>query len=173
MTAIDNTPYNKNFLSPLNFVFQIKRAPHVNFFIQKINLPSLTANFLEQGNPFVRIPLSGEHLQFGTLNVTFKVDEDMQNWFEIHNWLRALGFPFAYEEYAAIKAKPIVTGEGLQSDLSLVLLDQVKLPHMEVTFRDALPISLSDLYFDTTQDTVNYITATAQFRYTLYDVVKL
>ena len=44
MTAIDKTPTNKNFLSPLNFQFQLKRAPYLNFFIQSINIPGV--NFL-------------------------------------------------------------------------------------------------------------------------------
>ena len=42
MSAIlDQTPSNRNFLSPLNFKFTIKKAPHVNFFIQKVNVPQI------------------------------------------------------------------------------------------------------------------------------------
>ena len=173
MTAIDNTPYNKNFLSPLNFVFQIKRSPHLNFFVQQVNLPSISVNFPEQPNPFVHIPISGEHLEFGTLRVSFKVDEDMQNWFEVHNWIRNLGFPFEYEEYKKLATAPKSSGEGIVSDITLVILNQVKLPAFEITFRDAFPVSLSDLQFDVTEETVNYITASVEFKYVLYDVVKL
>lgn len=173
MTAIDNTPYNKNFLSPLNFVFQIKRAPHLNFFIQEVNLPSISVNFPNQQNPFVHIPISGDHVDFGTLKVSFKVDEDMQNWFEVHNWIRSLGFPFEFEEYKKLSSAPAASGAGLTSDISLVILNQTKNPHMEVNFRNAFPISLSDLNFKVTDTDVNYITATAEFKYILYDVVKL
>ena len=173
MTAIDNTPYNKNFLSPLNFVFQIKRSPHLNFFVQQVNLPSISVNFPEQPNPFVHIPISGEHIEFGTLRASFKVDEDMQNWFEVHNWIRNLGFPFEYEEYKKLATAPKSSGEGIVSDITLVILNQVKLPAFEITFRDAFPVSLSDLQFDVTEETVNYITASVEFKYVLYDVVKL
>jgi hypothetical protein len=173
MTAIDNTPYNKNFLSPLNFVFQIKRSPHLNFFVQEANLPSIKINYPVQTNPFVRIPISGDHVDFGPLSVTFKVDEGMQNWFEIHNWIRALGFPYEFEEYKSLKAAPSYTGDGVSSDISLIILNQIKKPIFEITFKEAFPISLSELNFKTTDDSVNYITATAQFKYILYDVVKL
>lgn len=173
MTAVDNTPYNKNFLSPLNFVFQIKRSPYLNFFVQEANIPGVSVNFPTQQNPFVRIPISGDHVDFSNLRVTFKVDEELQNWFEIHNWIRALGFPFEFEEYKNLKTAPSATGEGITSDITLVLLNQIKKPIFEVTFRDAFPISLSDLSFNTTDETVNYITATAEFRYVLYDIVKL
>lgn len=173
MAALDNTPQNKNFLSPLNFVFQIKRSPHLNFFVQEANLPAITAEFLEQTNPFVKIPISGEILKFGNLNVTFKVDEDLQNWFEIHNWIRALGFPADFTEYQSIKKNPVYSGDGITSDISLIILNQIKKPAFEVMFRNAFPVHLSDLVFKTTEDTVNYMTATAEFRYILYDVTKI
>jgi len=173
MTAIDNTPYNKNFLSPLNFVFQIKRAPHVNFFIQEVNLPSLSIQFPIQQNPFVNIPLSGEHIDFGSLKVSFKVDEDLQNWFEVHNWIRELGFPDNFSEYSNLSTATPTSGAGITSDISLVILNQIKNPTFEVTFRNAFPVSLSDLNFKSTDTDVNYITASAEFKYILYDVVKL
>jgi hypothetical protein len=173
MTAIDNTPYNKNFLSPLNFIFQIKRSPHLNFFIQEVNLPSLSVQFPVQQNPFVNIPMSGEHIDFGTLKISFKVDEDLQNWFEVHNWIRSLGFPDNFSEYSILSTAGPTSGAGISSDISLVILNQIKLPAFEVNFRNAFPVSLSDLNFKSTDTDVNYITASAEFRYILYDVVKL
>ena len=41
MSALDSNPANKNFLSPLNFSFRIKKAPYTNFFIQKVNVPRM------------------------------------------------------------------------------------------------------------------------------------
>jgi hypothetical protein len=173
MTAIDNTPHNKNFLSPINFVFQIKRSPHLNFFVQEVNLPSITAENLETNNPFVRIPSSGDQLRFGDLRVTFKVDEDLQNWFEVHNWIRALGFPDNFSEYRQIASVSETSGQGITSDISLVILNQRRIPAFEVSFRNAFPINLSELMFRTTESDVNYLTATADFKYILYDVKKL
>jgi hypothetical protein len=173
MTALDNTPINKNFLNPLNFVFQIKRSPHLNFFIQKVNLPEISLEIPTQSNPFVSIPIYGDHIHYATLDVTFKVDEDLQNWFEVHNWIRSLGFPDNFTEYAQIKEQTQVSGQGVRSDISLVLLNAVKLPTFEITFRECFPISLSALQFDVTDNTVDYMTAQASFKYILYDVVKL
>ena len=170
MSALDNTPVNKNFLSPLNFVFQIKRSPHLNFFIQKVNLPSLSLDYPQQPNPFTTIWIPGEHLSYGTLDVEFKVDEDLQNWFEIHNWLRSLGFPENFNEYSNIEKQTPTSGKGIRSDISLILLNAVKLPRWEITFREAFPISLSSLQFGTTDSTVTYISAKASFRFVLYDV---
>lgn len=170
MTAIDNTPSNKNFLNPLNFVFRVKRSPHVNFFTQELNIPSISLINTVQTNPFVDIPRPGDHISYGDFSLKFKVDESLENYFEIHDWLRALGKADNFDEYANIYKKKPETGESVYSDLNVVLLNAVKLPIFEIEFRDAFPTSLSELYFTSTDDSVNYITATATFKYTLFNI---
>jgi hypothetical protein len=171
-SAIDNTPENKNFLNPMNFRFSIKRAPHVNFFIQKVNIPSISVPPTEYPNPLVRIPYSGEHMDYGTLAITFKVDEDLENYLEIHNWVRGLGKPYAYKEYADLKSQNPIMGGGLKSDITLLILNSTKLPIFEITYTDAFPISLSEILFDTTSPDISYIEATAEFKYTLFEITE-
>lgn len=173
MSAVDNTPANKNFLSPLGFKFQIKKAPHVNFFIQQVNIPSILLQSPEKGNPFVNIPYPGEHLKFGELKIAFKVDEDLKNYLEIHNWIRALGKPENYDQYKTIQDKPIASGDGIYSDISLMVLSSSKMANYEIVFVDAYPVTISDLNFNTVDDTVNYITATSTFKYTYYTITNI
>jgi hypothetical protein len=173
MTAIDNTPINKNFLSPLNFRFQIKKAPNVNFFIQKVNIPDITLSSPEPNNPFVKTPIPGEHLSYGTLEVFFAVDEDLTNYLEIHNWLVALGKPESFKQYADIQNKPSYTGDGIYSDITVLVMSSVKQPNFDITYTDAFPVSLSSLVFNTIDENVNYITASATFKYTYYNITKI
>ena len=173
MTAIDNTPYNKNFLSPLNFNFYLKRAPHVNFFVQSVNLPGFGFTSPIQTDPFTNIPQPGDRLRFEDLEVTFKVDEELQNYLEIANWLRGLGFPESFTEYAQLKAAIPGSGAETTSDITLLISNAIKVPKYEVQFRNAFPINLSRLNFQTTDETVNYISATATFKYILYDIKQI
>jgi hypothetical protein len=173
MTAIDNTPSNRNFLSPLNFKFQIKKAPHVNFFIQKVNIPTISLTPAVSPNPFVNIPLPGEHLTYGELQITFKVDEDLQNYLEIHNWLTALGKPEEFAQYKNIADKKEWTGEGIYSDISVIVLSSTKSANYDIVYVDGYPTSLSGLEFNTVDSDVNYITATAAFKYTYYNINKI
>lgn len=173
MSALDNNPDNLNFLSPLNFNFRLKRAPNLNFFVQKINLPSIGFTSTQQTNPFVNIPIAGDHVQYGDLTVTFKVDEDLNNYLEIHNWIRALTFPDNFEEYSNLSRNPEYTGEGITSDIILIISNSVKIPNFEVNFRNAYPTSLTALSFQTTDTTVEFISATATFKYIMYDIVKI
>ena len=173
MTAIDNTPTNKNFLNPLNFQFQLKRAPNLNFFIQKVNIPSVAIQLIDIPNVFNYIPDPGNKVQYGEFTVTFKVDEDLSNYREIHDWLRSLGFPESFAEYKALAANAEYTGTGIKSDISLIVLNALKRPNFEITFRDAFPVFLSEVMFDTTLADVQYVTATATFKYLLFDLHKL
>ena len=174
MSAIlDQTPTNKNFLSPLNFKFTIKKAPHVNFFIQKVNVPSITLMPPNFPTPFVNVPIPGEHIDYSELQITFKVDEDLQNYLEIHNWIKSLGKPDNFEQYKEIQDKKSWTGDGIYSDISVMILSSTKSANYEVVYTDAHPVSLSGLTFNTVDEDVNYIEATASFKYTLYNIEKI
>jgi len=173
MSALDTTPQNKNFLNPLNFKFSLKRAPNVNFFIQKVNIPSISLPSMDIPTMFNPIPIPHTHMEYGELGITFKVDEDFQNYLEIHNWIRALGFPEQFEERTAISSKPEYTGDGLYSDISLIILNSARKPNYEFVFRSAFPIDLSSVDFDTSDTDVDYVSASATFKYMLFDIAKI
>lgn len=173
MSAIENTPINHNFLSPLNFKFQIKKAPHVNFFIQKVNIPGISIGSVSTPNPYVKFQYSGEHIAYEDLSISFKVDEDLNNYLEIHNWLKSLGKPESYEQYANLASKPVYTGDGIMSDISVIVLSSTKIANYDVTYRDAFPVSLSSITFTSTDTDVSYLEATATFKYTIYDITKI
>jgi hypothetical protein len=168
MSAYDLQPVNKNFLSPLGFSFKIKKAPNVNYFVQSANIPSVSIETAEVYNPFVKVPFAGSMLQYSTLSVTFKIDEDMKNYLEIMAWLEGIGFPEKFQQYQDIASRSF--GDGLTSDVSLFVLTSGKNPNREVVFYDAFPIDLSEVMFDTTQSDVEYLTATASFRYRQFKI---
>lgn len=171
--VLDQTPSNRNFLSPLNFKFTIKKAPHVNFFIQKVNVPQIFLKPPVSPNPFVNIPYPGDHIDYSTLEITFKVDEDLQNYLEIHNWIKALGKPKDFEQYKTIEETKSWTGDGIYSDISVMILSSTKMANYEVVYIDAHPVELSGIVFNTTDPDVNYIEASATFKYTYYDISKI
>jgi hypothetical protein len=173
MSALDQTPENRNFLSPLNFRFQIKKAPHVNFFIQKVNVPQMHLIAPNVPNEFVKVPYPGDHIDYSDLELTFKVDEDLQNYLEIHNWIKSLGKPQSYDQYKEIENVVSWTGDGIYSDISLIALSSTKMANYEIVFTDSHPTTLSGLVFETTDNDVNYMTASATFKYTYYDITKI
>lgn len=173
MSAIDNIPVNKNFLSAFGFRFQIKKTPNLNFFVQSVNIPGISLIPLDQPNPFAKIPYSGDHIDFNNMSVSFKVDEDLENYLEIHNWIRQLGFPDNYSQYKQIASQGLTSGLGIVSDISIMILSSSRNPTFEVIFKDAFPVSLSDILFNTTNPDVDYIAADVSFKYTSYKIEKI
>lgn len=170
MSRIDSLPINTNYLGDLSFLFTIKKLPNVNYFIQNVNIPSLFVQPISVGNPFVDLNEHGDHMQYSSLDVSFIVDEDMRNYLELHSWLRGLSFPTEYKEHRDLwQAGELGVGEGIRSDVSLLIGNNLKNMNLEFLFIDAFPFSLSELRFSTTESDMRYLTATAQFKYLYYD----
>ena len=61
----------------------------------------------------------------------------------------------------------------MYSDAFLLLLSNKNNPIVEVRFRNIFPISLSALEFTQSATDVEYITATAEFAYEIYEIVTI
>jgi hypothetical protein len=160
-----NNPTDKNFLSQLGYRFFLHRAPDINFFVQKVNIPGMAIGPIEIPNPFGNVWESGNKLLYNELELTFKVNQSFNNWFEIQNWLIALGGPDSRQAYGELERIPPYTNDSLRSHITLMILDGTRKATVSVTYPDCMPISLSDLIFTSVSNDVEYISATAVFRY--------
>ena len=169
---------NRNFLSPTGFKFGLKRSPGVAFFCNQANIPSLDLGVAEQPSYLKDIPLPGDKMQFGDLNLRFLVDEDLVNFMEIQNWMRGLGFPESLAEFNDLKNQAILgpmgkSTEDVYSDGTLQILSSNLVPKFQVVFNDLFPYSLSTVTFDATDTDIEYFTADVSFKYTLYQITDL
>lgn len=171
MSITVRQPTNKNFLSPLGFKFLLLKAPTVEYFVQTVNIPSLGFQSADVPTPFVNLPFPGDHLRFGEFQLTFKIDEDMQNYLEIYNWLVGLGFPDNFSQYSKISNLP--TKDGIVSDATLMILTSAKNSNIEINFKNLFPISISDVQFDTTQTDVEFVNASVSFKYQSFTINKI
>ena len=170
MSTLATQPSDINFLSPLGYKLQIKKTPNVNYFVQGVSLPSVSLGTADADTPFIKIPFPGTKLTFGNLSVTFKVDENMQNYVELYDWLKAIGFPDNFAQYTNIAGAALASGDGVFSDITLIALTSQMQPNIEITFQDCFPVDLSGLEFDSTSGDVQYITATATFANRKFDI---
>lgn len=174
MSVTTNQPTNPNFLSPLGFNFSLKKLPQTMYFIQSVNLPSMALGQFDIPSPFTRIPQPGTHLDFGDFTMSFRVDEDMRNYREIYDWLIGLGFPDNFDDYKSLKDSELPgSGEGVFSDATLTILTSAMNPNIEIRFRDMFPISLDSIDFNYSGVDVDYVAATATFKYRRYEIVQI
>jgi hypothetical protein len=167
---------NRNFLVPTGFQFQVNRAPKVSYFGQMVNIPSLNFNNATQPNYLREIPLPGTMIDFEDLTLRFLVDESLENYLEIQNWIRGIGFPeslqqiYDFQKEDTDLEQPARSQLNLYSDGTLTVLDSQNLPKFKVVFENLFPVSLSTLEFDATQTDLEYFTAEVTFKYTIYNI---
>lgn len=153
--------FSTQFLSPVGFSFQILRTPATNFFVQSVSLPGITTTSVEVPNPIKRIPVHGDHPVYDEFSVTFKINEDMSNYLEIFNWIRSFSTPDNYGEYESKYS-------DIYSDGTLLIMTSQMNPNIRIQITDMFPTSLTPVEMMTTDTGIEYVTATAQFRFQDY-----
>ena len=163
---------NRNFLSGVAFKFSLTKFPKVDFFSNSARIPELSLELTTQASYLKNIDVPGERLTFGDFTLRFLVDENMENYLSVYNWLTGLGFPETTKEFADI----IKDKDGQRDpkeafcDGTLRILNSNYREVAKVKFKDLFPISLSSLDFDATNTDVQFFTAEATFKYTIYDL---
>ena len=112
-------------------------------------------------------------MSYGGFSVIFKVDENLQNYLELYNWMTGLGFPSNFDQYREIDQRNSTDDSGLRSDISLIVLNSAHNANYEFVFESCYPSYLSGLTFDATDSNIDYITAEASFSFLLYEVKKI
>jgi hypothetical protein len=158
-----------NYLSTGGFAIKIARLPNVEFFSQKVLVPGVTANPVETQTPLRKFYSVPDHLNYADLDLTFIIDENMENYREIYEWLKGIGTPDNLEQYDKLKNSV----DGDQSDITIMLLNSHKNPNIEFTFSNAFPIGLTPISLDLAQQDVVYAEATVTMRYDAFDIKKM
>ena len=176
--AFDNQVSNRNFLSPTGFRFTLNRAPKVAFFGNTANIPSMTLGVANQSTYLKDIEVPGDKIIFEDFSLRFLVDENLENYMEIYNWIRGLGFPESLEEIYNLQRtgkidQPLDKVMNIFSDGTLQVLTSHQNPNFKVVFEDLWPYSLSTLQFDATSEDIQYFTADVSFKYTIYNITDL
>ena len=168
---------NRNFLAPTGFKFSLKRSPGAAFFCNQANIPSLDLGTAVQPSYLKDIDVPGDKIQFGDLSIRFLVDEDLVNYMELQNWIRGLGFPESLKEFDDLEKEAISSvvpdGDNIYSDGTLQILSSNLVAKFNVNFKDLFPVSLSTITFDATDTDIDYFTAEATFKYTIYSLTDL
>jgi hypothetical protein len=167
---------NRNFLSPIGFKFSISKEPKVSFFCNSARIPEINLGTAIQPSYLKDLDVPGDKLTYGDFSLRFMVDENMENYMAIHNWLTGLGYPETSQQYIdLLKDENDVTqaGDPLKqfSDGSLHILNSNFRDVAIVKFKDLFPTYLTSLEFEASDTDVNYFTAEVSFKYTVYNIL--
>ena len=191
-SPLSRQPTKLDYASPTQFRFMLNQLPKVEFFTTATNLPGITLSETVQNTPFKDIPMPGNKLEYGDLDVTFICDEYLENYTSLHEWMTAFGFPKNREQFSTFRSTtsnaPTDTRgsskdigdvgvstamKGMFSDATLTVLSNKNNPIVEVRYADIFPTALSGLDFNQNATDVEYLSATATFKYKLYEIIAL
>jgi hypothetical protein len=188
-SPLSRQPTKLDYSSPTQFKFTIHQLPKVEFFTTSAAVPGISLNNYEQPTPFKNIPIIGDRLTYEDLTISFIVDEYLENYITIHNWMTGIGFPKSRSQFTAFRNTGSNTpnssaggntdigvvgsatdDNAFYSDATLTILSNKNNPIVEVRYADMFPTSLSTLEYNQNTSDVEYITANITFKYKLYEM---
>ena len=191
--VISREPAKSDYASPIQFRFKCTKLPLVEFFVQSANIPGISLGSAQQNTPLIDVPLPGDKVTFSSLDMSFLVDENLNNFKEIHDWILGLGFPDNHTQFQDLQSagsdrfpgstrstaatgtntpQPLNEG-GIYSDAILTVLNSKNIAKTEIRFKNVYPTSLGGLNYDVRLTDVDYISATVSFNYTSYEIVQI
>ena len=164
---------NRNFLSPVGFKFTLSKNPKIPFFCNSARIPEISLGSAIQPTYDKFLDVPGDILSYGDFSLRFLVDENMENYMAVHNWLTGLGFPETTQQFKDL----ITNDDGVRdlkeqfSDGSLHILNSNFRDVAIVKFKDLFPTYLTSLDFEASNTDISYFTAEVTFKYTIYNVL--
>ena len=187
-------PSKLDYASPIQFRFKMNKIPKVEFFVQTANIPGISLGTATVPTPLYDYPVPGDTINYSTLDISFLVDENLNNYKELHDWISGLGFPKNHQQFADLQATsadrfpgstassaatgskqtpaPLAEG-GTYSDATLTVLSSKNIAKTEIRFSNVYPISLGSLSYDIKASDVDYLQVQARFNYLNYDIVQI
>ena len=186
-------PAKLDYASPIQFRFKCTKLPEVEFTCQTANIPGISLGSATQPTSLVDVPMPGDKISYQALDISFLVDENLNNYKEIHDWLLGLGFPQNHTQFADLQAagadrfpgstkSSAVTGTstpaplaegGIYSDATLTVLNSKNIAKTEIRFQNLYPTSLGSLSYSVQATDVDYLQASVSFNYMYYEIVQI
>lgn len=158
--------FNSNLLEGTKYIFVSHNLPHLNFFANRIVLPSVSVAVAEQPTPYSTIYRAGDKPEYENLVCSFLIDEDFKVWEEVYNWIRGYSYPHDGQEYTDQKKK------GIYGDFSVLVLKNSYESNLAFRFKNCFPTFLGQVDMNTTRNADDVMTAEVIFRYDTFDIVR-
>ena len=144
-----------NPLTSAQYKFEIHKLPHVTYGANSIILPSMQVDAPLMNSPRRDIPLTGTKLNFDPFNITFLVDDKLNNFSELYNWMiQNVTQKFDRNTH--------------MSDCTLHILNGDLTPNQKIVFHDAFPTLVAELPFESNAGDSEVIECSAIFQYAYY-----
>ena len=159
---------NINLLQPTSFKLLIDRKnfPNLEFFCQSVAHPAMDARAAEL--PYQRVanvPFAADKLTFTDLETIIIVDENLNAYTEMYNWMqRLIQTPTKTPLARTDNVPPTVC------DVTLMILSSANNPTRQIKYIDCIPTALGNMVLEATTGDTTQITFPATFRFSYFEL---
>lgn len=171
-TSNESSFTTTNLLQPTGFKMVINRKnfPNLSFFVQSFTHPNVGVNAAETAYKRVStIPFAGDKFQFGELSVQVLLDEEMNSYEEMFNWMERLVETSEKKTYEAGTTVDYNTAPPTYADITLSILNSTNNLSREIRYIDCMPTDLGAISFETVAGD-QFLTYTVSFRYSYFEL---
>lgn len=168
LTGTGSTLNNLNLLQPTAFKLLIDRKnfPNLEFFCQSVALPAMSADATElQFQRVSTVPMPGDKLTFGELECIIIVDENLNSYTEMYNWLQRTVQTNVRSPLDRVDNLP-----PTYCDVSVAILNSNNNITRKVKYIDAIPTAIGNLIMETTTGDTTQLTFPVTFRYSYFEL---
>jgi hypothetical protein len=159
---------NINYLQPTSFKLLIDRQhyPNLEFFAQSVTHPGQQMSHVEVPFRKLSVPQPGDTLQFGELTADIILDEDMNSYTEMFNWMRR-----NLDNLTTNPLNRTSRDAYSSSDITLSILSSHNNQIRQIRYIDAFPTDLGSVQFQSTTAGTEYLTFSVSFRFTYFELL--
>lgn len=184
---VRGTRFIKKPLVKNKFSLSFNKTKEFSLNIQRANIPGITVPAVNTDNPFINRPVYGTKPEYEDLIIEFVVDDVMNSWGMIHDWMRSFAplemtFDESNEERTRFDSYRrelpdvddlqyegnIIPDGTLVDDATLIVNNSGNIQELQLTFKDIFPTALSSLPLDVTAESDDLVLCTASFKYWYY-----
>ena len=153
--STNNLTTNLNLLAPTGFRLTINREKFANteFFVTSFSLPSLNLGETQFNYKNAQGYVPGETLTFDSLSMRMAIDESMEAYSELLNWM-------------------VRNEKKLEvNDMILSILSNTSAPNKQIQFSNVFPVSVAGVEFNSQATDVEYLQTDITFRYDRFTIL--
>lgn len=160
-----------NFLQPNSFKLTINRKnfPNLEFFCQTIMHPDVTTPSVQVSYKGIGdLALPADKINFGELTCMIILDEDMNSYVEMLNWMKRIVISKTISATSA--GANFDSNPPSYADMTLSILSSSNNQIRKIRYIDCIPVSLGNINFESVASGDQYITYPASFKFSYFEL---
>ena len=157
---------NKNYLQPTGFKIVIDRRNYSNleFFAQSVIHPGASVNPLEIPTTRVTsLPLAGDKITYTNLTMDVILDEDMESYKEMQNWLERIVNEGHVPETTDTKV-------STYADINVMIMSSHNNKNVQIKYKECMPVDIGSVNLASNVGDVAYLTFQVSFRFSEFEI---